>query len=532
MSRLVLSDYASACIRTALYRVGNTKHLIYAGIELCPNELNLPKESEANQYVIQNSNKRVFELNAFHIPDIRKAINWFNGEAEDLLPSYIKFEEQNFLTEPPEFPKLSYSRARCSFTPNWANDPRISRKIPLEEPINSISGLADEIRTAKNVEAELLTEYHENLLSAHTGLTQFLGFDPFTHVDFLQNKVLLAPNPIFRSFFWNPIKNESDQEIDIFVSIEPREKIEQQDLYIRLFEHRNDSITNSTTKLLRPQETSFIWKVGREVSQVSWEVICECRGLISKSEPHGLIRQFISTISPITQVKSIEISDGGRRKPKQTVTTHSHGKPIISKIGNGTDPKSPLLKLTPRENQREILLGSELQNQFLLNKGKAAAQNIIRSLISRARSQLMIIDPYFGYRELGVYGYANGQYGVTPKILTGADFLKTPVSETSKKMSSSDEDAQTITNGKALYGTIEKNASNLPIDTKVMSGEGTSIHDRFLVIDNEVWMLGPSLNEVGERLGVLVKLHKPSELIERLVEIWNTCPTLSEWLVD
>lgn len=529
MSKLIVNDYASACIRTALYKVDNTKHLIYAGIELCPNELNLPKESEANQFIIQKSKNRVFELNTTHIPDVREAINWFTGEAENLLPSYIKFEELYFLTEPPEFPKLSYSRAKCSFAPYWAYDPRISRKIPLEEPIDSISNLADEIRTAKNAEASTLTESQEKLINAHTGLTQFLGFDPFTHVDFLQNKVLLAPNPIFRSLFWNPIKNESDEEVDIFVSIELRESVQQPDLYIRLFEHRNDSITNSITKFIGPQETSFIWKIGREVSQVSWEVICERRGLISKSEPHGLIRQFISAINPITQVKSIEIPEGGRRKPRQTVTTQSHGKPIISKVGKGTDPKSPLLKLTPRENQREIFLGNELQNQFLLDKGQDAAQNTIRSLISRAKSQLIIIDPYLGYRELGIYGYANGQYEVTPKILTGAEFLKAPVSE---KMSSSDEEAKTITNGKALYDTIEKNGPSLPIDAKVMSGEGTSIHDRFLVIDNEVWMLGPSLNEVGERLGVLVKLHKSNELIERLVEIWNTCPTLSEWLDD
>lgn len=528
MSKLIVNDYASAYIRTALYKVGNTKHLIYAGVELCPNELNLLKESEANQYIIQNSKNRVFELNAFHIPDIQKAINWFNGEEEHLLPPYIKFEDLNFLTEPPEFPKLSYPRAKCSFAPRWANDPRISRKIPLEEPIDSISDLADEIRTAKNAEAATLTVSQEKLINAHTGLTQFLGFDPFTHVDFLQNKVLLAPNPIFRSLFWNPIKNESDEEVDIFVSIELRESVEQPDLYIRLFEHRNDSITNSITKFIGPQETSFVWKVGREVSQLSWEVICESRGLISKSEPHGLIRQFISIINPVTEVKSIEVPEAGKRKPAQTVTTQSHGKPIISKVGNGTDPTSPLLKLKPRESQRDVLLGSNRQNQFLLDKGQVAAQNTIRSLITRAKNRLMIIDPYLGYRELGIYGYANGQYGVTPKILTGSDFLKTPVNEPI----GSPAEQSTTTNGIALNKTIEKNASRLPIDAKVMSGEGTSIHDRFLVIDNEVWMLGPSLNEIGERLGVLVKLHKPSELIERLVEIWNTCPSLSEWLND
>jgi len=534
MSKLIESDYKSARIRTALYREGNKRHLIFASIELCPNELHLPKECEANQFIIQNSSSRVFELNTFHIADIAEAINWFNGKAENLLPNYLKFEDLDFLTEPPEFPKLSYSRAKCSFAPHWANDPRISRKIPLEEPVNSITNLADEIRTAKSVEAETLMESQKNLLDAQTGLTQFLGFDPFTNVDFLQNKVLLAPNPVFRSFFWNPIKNENDEEIDIFVSIEPRERVEQPDLHIRLFEHRNGSITNATTKLLSSLETSFLWKIGREVSQVSWEVICERRGLISKSEPHGLIRQFISTINPITQVNSIEIPKGGRRKPEQIVTTQSHGKPIISKVGSGTDPESPLLRLTPREKQRDIHINGNLQNQFLLDKGQTAAQNTLRALINKAKSELIIVDPYFGYRELGIYGYANEQYGVTPKILTGSQFLKDDFIHPADNNSEGEwcYILPRMSRGDRLNQAVATNHSQLPINIKVMSGEGTSIHDRFLVIDNDVWMLGPSLNEVGERLGVLVKLHKPSELVERLVEIWDNCPSLSEWLND
>jgi hypothetical protein len=46
----------------------------------------------------------------------------------------------------------------------------------------------------------------------------------------------------------------------------------------------------------------------------------------------------------------------------------------------------------------------------------------------------------------------------------------------------------------------------LNIEIKVMPGQKSPVHDRFLIVDGTVWVLGASLNEFGSRGSLLMKL--------------------------
>ena len=60
---------------------------------------------------------------------------------------------------------------------------------------------------------------------------------------------------------------------------------------------------------------------------------------------------------------------------------------------------------------------------------------------------------------------------------------------------------------------IEKhNAQYLPVEVKVCD----TIHDRFLIIDNEVYHLGASLKDLGKKLFAFSKLEMPAETILKM----------------
>ena len=63
-------------------------------------------------------------------------------------------------------------------------------------------------------------------------------------------------------------------------------------------------------------------------------------------------------------------------------------------------------------------------------------------------------------------------------------------------------------------------------------GDSPGVHDRFLVIDGNVWFSGNSLNRIGERAGMIVKLPDPEPVVERLESFWWQARPLSEWLAD
>ena len=57
---------------------------------------------------------------------------------------------------------------------------------------------------------------------------------------------------------------------------------------------------------------------------------------------------------------------------------------------------------------------------------------------------------------------------------------------------------------------IEKhNAQYSPVEVKVCD----TIHDRFLIIDNDVYHLGASLKDLGKKLFAFSKLEMPAETI-------------------
>jgi len=75
--------------------------------------------------------------------------------------------------------------------------------------------------------------------------------------------------------------------------------------------------------------------------------------------------------------------------------------------------------------------------------------------------------------------------------------------------------------GEVLYAQLQAHQGS-PVEklsVKVMTGDKPEIHDRFLVVDDTVWFSGNSLNNIGERAGVMIKLPDPEPVIESLSAI-------------
>jgi hypothetical protein len=57
-------------------------------------------------------------------------------------------------------------------------------------------------------------------------------------------------------------------------------------------------------------------------------------------------------------------------------------------------------------------------------------------------------------------------------------------------------------------------------------------HDRFVVIDNIVWASGPSFNELGERIGLISRVHEPRPVITAIERALLRSPPLADWIAQ
>ena len=69
-------------------------------------------------------------------------------------------------------------------------------------------------------------------------------------------------------------------------------------------------------------------------------------------------------------------------------------------------------------------------------------------------------------------------------------------------------------------------------EIRILTGKQSPVHDRFLIVDNIVWLSGNSLNTIGERAGMIIKLPDPEPVIELLHGFWCQAPTLPDWLAN
>jgi hypothetical protein len=85
-----------------------------------------------------------------------------------------------------------------------------------------------------------------------------------------------------------------------------------------------------------------------------------------------------------------------------------------------------------------------------------------------------------------------------------------------------------------LFAQLIQYTSAVPqqkIECRVLRGNKSPLHDRFLVIDDEVYLLGSSLNEFGSRTTTISRVPAPGEMIKQAETWWadnEICPPIEE----
>ena len=81
---------------------------------------------------------------------------------------------------------------------------------------------------------------------------------------------------------------------------------------------------------------------------------------------------------------------------------------------------------------------------------------------------------------------------------------------------------------------IKEQDQTLNIDCRVLKGrERSPVHDRFIVVNNDVYILGSSLNEFGSRATTLFKVPDPNLIINEMESWWQDSHftiSLEEWI--
>ncbi len=173
------------------------------------------------------------------------------------------------------------------------------------------------------------------------------------------------------------------------------------------------------------------------------------------------------------------------------------------------------------------------------------AKKIVREILNKAQKRCIILDPYFGSGDLS-YVFHIENTSVPVRIISSYDFLGRKIQKInpSKKKYLLLEfakrlwqyffkESEAATYAMQLNHSLEECKRLFPqqtIECKVLLGNPSPLHDRYIVIDETVYLLGSSLNEFGNRTTTLIQVPTPGPMIEQAEKWWNTCEHISDVL--
>lgn len=137
---------------------------------------------------------------------------------------------------------------------------------------------------------------------------------------------------------------------------------------------------------------------------------------------------------------------------------------------------------------------------------KKADADILR-ILNSAYDEIYICDVFFDVKSLERFVLPMEISNIPVRILSSKKELKS--NGRRKKLSSRIEEMNT------------KNVAK--IECRLLIGKKAELHDRFIVADDNVWMLGCSLNEFGDRATTLIRVPKDykKKIIDRIKLWWN-----------
>lgn len=495
-------DYEQAVLHLAWNFDSGTKTrtLLFAWVELLPTEIPPPIDDydpKGGFRLGGKSKHRIFIRHA--ITSARHAIDWYRSclfgkailpENDGTFPANGDTRKELVLAELDEEPKwpalvsATGDKESLPFVPEWIQCPRTHHLIP---------------KTSFDLDALWREKTDQEI--AHQWLASQLHFDLYKYSEHWGSVHLVAPNPVYRSL--NTSRARADGSL--LFTFQPRAGKSLDGLTLAVRNKGPWGVTGYTTTPVRERSIPLrgvgdvnsieVWDRRRGVLAAFTQA--PCRGFaVETAMNHQLLVKGTTEEFEVT-----------RRGESQRIT-----------MGESSQSRIARARLLEGRDTRRKQKKGTAQGQQWFRGQKEEARAVLRAILNEANEAVLFIDPYFKDTELMAFAPAVGSIETTVRVLTSASMLK--------KMANGGERLQT-----ALEWWSGKQRMNR-LEIRVMRGDRPAIHDRFLCVDDRIWMLGSSLNEFGSRGTMLLALPYPEGVRDDLIEAWNEAVPLKTWLSE
>ncbi|MFD2903803.1 VPA1262 family N-terminal domain-containing protein [Sphingobacterium anhuiense] len=510
-----LKPYYKSAIRTSLLaqdKCSKQWYHIFTVIELQTEDeyaYNIPNSDWKKGCIRAKQSKLEeysFYLSIDEINSIDEAIDIFNNPINNFTidENKISFINNSFIKEPSgNYPLV--------FTSNFYTEKGVASILPKRK-----SGLLVwcQIDNERKTDNKFISTSVTKEMSAMQELTmEWLGFDILQKREHIGNIYLSAPNPYFREVELSL----STDPMGVFYKILTR-KNNFEPLKFRIIDKHGDAIALDKTFEIKKQ--ADIIELPHEPHLFELRIYNQDDDLIAIHEPATFIRsiQFGMSIKQADFHVKVETDNGNK---EFIVEKFSKEKPSVIGETKEFNPEY-YFKNADKERQhielaqrKEFIFYPGAKEEAEKTKLKENAKSIIREIINNANDTCYLCDPYFSSMDIVEFAFQIKNSGVKINILNSKEAV-------------SKEEAKKI-------ATVINEYNHKPfgkIEARILRGNSI-LHDRFIVTDKNVWFIGSSFNEFGNRATCIAKIPDSSgKLIIKEIEKWYNSDEFSQDIIE
>lgn len=338
--------------------------------------------------------------------------------------------------------------------------------------------------------------------------------------EYLGSVALLAPDPIIKQIDNFMIPAGAGRGERNFYRFIPRPGQTLENLRISTFDEHAHLLTSFETHEM-PADGILDVDKGSCMGTYGYVVTHPKHGILVYQPPTGFVRQISINTHAIGGGIKVNVPTGSSPDSPRMEYLASRSSPLSTSSFVGDAPTTPNInvRVAIAASQREKNASAKQYGQsWFANGSREQAMRFVQGEIGKAQKRVMIADPYLAGLQLGQFLYAvNGEKVEVILLTSGLAFQ------------SQDEESKT-----SKLEDFKKRLTHLATAVNIKPKIGlltqSTLHDRFLVIDDVVWFLGNSLNALGEKASMIVKLPNPDEVIRHLDEMFQSADSFDDYM--
>lgn len=390
------------------------------------------------------------------------------------------------------------------------NKPEIQNVLPLRQCTKALYSYI----VKDNVVAGILevNDYLKKQLKEVS--TKYYGTDLSLFPDHFGNIYIVQYNPYFKHVDFS----SSEEPFGLYVNFKFRQ-IELTELIIRVSSKNKAGFYSfEIDEMVSTDKSNHYIKLPAAPDVLSVKIFDKYNNLIYFSDSMS----FIKSINFSMDVKSKDvklITKEGKSEKEETVekfVTESHS------IGEKYDGDA----IYGEAQTKNAYLTLEQSLQFILFDGDQTkkeenikrAKSVVKQILGKAHNRCIICDPYFNLSDLAEFVFTMKSLSVNVRIMSAKEFIGKNAEQGKKNA---------IAIHEAIVSYVKRVGGN--IQFRLLTGQ-SPLHDRFIVADDQVWLLGSSFNEFGNRVTTITKVPQQScRRVYSMAEEWwsDTKKTIS-----